>query len=125
MRAASGWRRRGSIENRFCVPDCLAALKAGLWEEAVKLLWIHTSKWENDTRYWLEFFECIRCGDQRAHFKMEKQSGLTWIVDWIWEAYRFEDALQLQKFIASEQSREEPSPADNPPLDDVNDRNTL
>jgi serine/threonine protein kinase len=101
MHSTTAWKRaQYSIEkDGLCVADCLAALKAGIWEEAVKLLWIHTSEGQTDTRYWLEFFECSRCWDQRAYFKIEKKKGPTWDVESIREAYRSKNAIQPQKSV--------------------------
>ncbi len=103
MRVASTWDRPTWLMERggFCEPDCIAALKSGMWEEAVKLLRIHTSEGESDRRFRLQFFECSSCFDQRAYFTRETKSATGWGIEGICEAYRFGKEENAERFVAS------------------------
>jgi hypothetical protein len=111
MRSASVWIRPTWLAEQggFCEPDCVAALKSGMWEEAVKLLWIHTSDEKSEIRYKLEFFECADCRDQRAYPAMETLKGI-WELKDIHEAYRFGMPENAQRFLAKSQSSKQPVP---------------
>jgi tRNA A-37 threonylcarbamoyl transferase component Bud32 len=111
MRSVSRWSRptRLSEQNNFCVPDCIGALKSGLWEEAVKLLWIHTSEEKSDRQYKLEFFECVKCSDQRANLMLRIDSGGE--LRGLREAYKFGSPENAQRFFAKTPSFPEPLPA--------------
>jgi eukaryotic-like serine/threonine-protein kinase len=106
MRSVSSWARPTWLAERggFCEPDCIAALKSGMWEEAVKLLWIHTSNEKSERRYRLEFFECAKCRDQRAYLTLEVRVEDGWQMQGIREAYRFGMPDNAQRFLAKSQS---------------------
>jgi serine/threonine protein kinase len=110
MSSISAWSRptRLSEQNSFCGSDCIAALKSGLWEEAVKLLWIHTSEEKSDRHYKLQFFECIKCSDQRAYLTLQIGGELRGLR----EAYRFGISDNAQRYFATVQSSQQwlPSP---------------
>ena len=91
MRRVSKWWWPTSIadQNSFCIPDCVAALKSGLWEEAVKLLGIYSSPEGSGRKYILEFFECAKCTDQRAYLTLILDSDDGWELRGLREAYRF------------------------------------
>jgi serine/threonine protein kinase len=101
MRLASTWIRPTWIADKcgFCMPDCLAALEAGLWEEAVKLLAVHTVRDDHERRFKLEFFDCRKCHDQRAYLMVEDRDRGRWVADSVREAYKFGDPLGAQKFV--------------------------
>jgi serine/threonine protein kinase len=94
-------------ERGFCVPDCIAALKAGFWEEAVKLLWVHTSEEKTDRQYRLEFFECYQCRDQRAYLLLAIKG-----VDMhgIREAYRFGSPEKIRESVARNPAARQSAP---------------
>ncbi|MGP0018819.1 MAG: serine/threonine-protein kinase [Candidatus Sulfotelmatobacter sp.] len=112
MRSVSVWIRPTWLAERggFCERDCMAALKAGMWEEAVKLLWIHTSEEKSERRCKLEFFECAKCRDQRAYLAMETLFDGGWELQSVREAYRFGIAENEQRFLSENQSLGEPMP---------------
>jgi hypothetical protein len=97
----STWIRPTWIADKcgFCMPDCLAALRAGLWEEAVKLLSVHTVKPDHERRFKLDFYDCGKCRDQRAYLMVEAQDGGAWVPDSVREAYRFGDPPGAKKFV--------------------------
>lgn len=100
MYTASLWTRPAWLlleKKGFCVSDCVAALKEGLWEDAVKLLWAYTSTDQSGTEYRLEFRECRRCGDQSAYLTLQKHEELE--PSWIVEAYRFRDPRNAQRLM--------------------------
>jgi Protein kinase domain len=112
MRSVTAWSRPTwlSEQNSFCIPDCIAALGAGLWEEAVKVLWIHTSEEKSDRQYRLEFFECTRCGDQRAYLTLRLRFDGESQTRGLREAYRFGTPENAQRFFAKSQSSGQPQP---------------
>jgi len=93
MQSVSVWTRPAWLlleENGFCVQDCVSALKAGLWEDAVRLLWIYTSTDQSGAQYRLQFRECKECGDQCAYLTLHESEDAD--PNWIVEAYRFRNA---------------------------------
>jgi serine/threonine protein kinase len=104
MRSVSVWSRPTWLaeQNSFCVPDCLAALGSGLWEEAVKLLWIHTSEEKSDRNYTLAFFECAKCADQRAYLTLSIRSDRGRELRGLREAYRFGTPANEHRYFATE-----------------------
>jgi len=112
MRSASAWTRPVWISDKigFCLPDCLAALKMGLWEEAVKLLHLHTPTEDHQKRFKLEFFECKTCRDQRAYLMVETKHDEVWIIDSVREAYKFCDAVNGQVLVRSSSGTGQPPP---------------
>src|ERR1700722_11334722 len=110
MRYVSAWSRPTwrAEQNSFCIPDCVAALKSGLWEEAVKLLWIHTSEEKSDRQYRLDFFECNKCGDQRAYLTLRISFDHGSELRGLQEAYRFGLLENQQRFVAKSQSSGQP-----------------
>jgi hypothetical protein len=101
MRLRSTWIRPTWIADKcgFCMPDCLAALRAGLWEEAVKLLSVHTVKADHERRFKLDFYDCNKCSDQRAYLMVEAKDDRKWVPDSVHEAYRFGDPLRAKEFV--------------------------
>jgi serine/threonine protein kinase len=118
MRSVSFWIRPTWLAEKggFCEPDCIAALKSGMWEEAVKLLFIHTSEEKSERRYKLEFFECANCRDQRAYLTLEILFKGAWEVQGIREAYRFGIPENAQRFLAKRQPSVQPSPIHPEPV---------
>jgi hypothetical protein len=134
MRSVCAWNRpiRVAERERFCEQDCIAALMAGIWEEAVKLLWIHTSDEISLRRHRLEFFECNKCSDQRAYLTREGLSNQGWEIVTIREAYRFGAPGNARRFLAkTESARRRISPPSDAVLEkvtpraDVHDKTTL
>jgi serine/threonine protein kinase len=100
MRTASVWNRNVWMVDKtgFCVADCRAALKEGLWEDAVKLFVLHTTAERTNTRYKLQFLECESCRDQRAYFWFSIKVDVGWKAVWS-EAYKFRDPCRAQEFM--------------------------
>ncbi len=88
MRRTSSWARfaKDRAEVIYGYSDCMAALKHGLWQEAVKLLAIHGREFNAayantliaPARYSLDFFECSLCADHAARLCYEDRHADAW-----------------------------------------------
>ena len=83
MRRVSRWSRfvTSNIEIALAFSDCAAALRAGLFEDAAKLLSAHGTAAEVSytvIRYSLEFWECQRCQDRSALIIVEDRIDQRW-----------------------------------------------
>ncbi|MGA8439354.1 MAG: hypothetical protein WB714_14080 [Candidatus Sulfotelmatobacter sp.] len=74
---------------------CVTALKEGQFEDAAKLLSVDGAEDAlvySVIRYRLEFWECLKCGDQRALFGVEEKLGSDWVhPEQYQESYRYAD----------------------------------
>jgi serine/threonine protein kinase len=84
MRPVSKWSRyvTSNAEINWGFSDCIAALREGYYEDAAKLLTVHGAQNAviySVIRFNLEFFECNKCGDQRAALMVEEKFGSKWV----------------------------------------------
>jgi hypothetical protein len=90
MPARTQWTRFAHTDDAVNLgfSDCVAALEQNLWEDAVKLLFLHgdeTSPTITNTlvsppiRYHLDFFECQPCNHQCARVTVEHKSAEEWV----------------------------------------------
>jgi serine/threonine protein kinase len=88
MRRTSSWARfaKERSEVVYGQSDCVAALKHGLWQDAAKMLSIHGQEtvaayaniFISPTRFRLDFFECVKCGDHAARLSIEDRHDDGW-----------------------------------------------
>ena len=95
-RSCRRWMKHRSRVTRFAYSreswahassDCLAALKANLWQDAARLLYLHgegiapepgdKTSWPL-IQYHLDFFGCETCGAESALLTTEDRMGRTW-----------------------------------------------
>lgn len=128
LRTVSVWLRQVWFVDRngLCIRDCMAALQEDLWEDAVKMLLIHTTVGGTDLRYKLEFRECRLCRDQRAYLKIENRKAYVWAPEWTAEAYKFRDPRKAEEFMNTQrQQAQHLQAASGTTRSDIHDQMTI